>query len=305
MYGMNSEAVTSAIEQRGQVIVAEGVFDAWACYQRGALHVLATLSRGMTHQQYRRVRRLKVPELVLGLTFEEERRNVLALVGGEIDELAPKVMVLYYLTTADRDRRRRVGLDRALQGASAADVEQILRARELVIEANKRSDGLVLVRKARELHRRELEAGRYFVLPVSAVQEAIGQGPVSQGPSKKLVKLLEHHRGLDQREARGRYQKVPYAFVDSGLHRLTGACLRLLMHLHIKQSGTKPVNISNDTIVAQLGINLSGLKPQKRKLRRLGLLVTIPPGQKERRAWQHYPFYIALGDTNETMGDHN
>ena len=295
LYGLHSQQVREAIAAKNAVVVAEGVFDAWACFQRGAHHVLATLGRGMTHQQYSRLEGMKVAVMVLGFKAEQERRHVLAMAKGDISKLVPTVKVLELLTKAEANRRREFALDHALRGVQLESIEDMLRGREQVIEANQRAGGLALVRRARSLHRHEQDAGRYFVVPVDEVNVVITRRNKSnKAISRLLVELLDRHRGRDRRESRGRYLKVPHAFVDERIHQRAGACLRLLMYLHTKQAGpNRPVNIANDTIAEALGF-ASGLPAQKRKLRQLGLLVAVPPAGKDRRAWQHYPFFIPV-----------
>ena len=297
LYGLHSREVRQAIEDQDAVIVAEGVFDAWACYQRGVHHVVATLDKGMTQRQFDRLLEFGASNLVLGFANEEEQKLVVAMAEGETAGLVPQVMLLDLFSPADAGKRRQGGLDRVLNKAPQTAVEDMLRSSEMDVEADQRAHGLVAAKRASALFKQELEAGHYFVVPRKNLEAAIGKGPDNKTPTKALVALLGRHRKQNKRTSNVPYLKVPHDFVDGGLHKRLGVSLRLLMYLHTKTTGVnRPVSIKNGTIIRDLEIAASGLKPQKRKLEGQGLLVVVPPGTRARRAWQHYPFFIPAED---------
>jgi hypothetical protein len=276
IYGLHSQVVRQAITDAEGAVVGKGVFDCWLAFQAGLRNVVATLSPGMTRPQFERLCELGVPKLVLGFTSEKELRIVAAMAEKEDQRLHP---VLEQLPGEHE-------LYALLHGES---VEGILARAERVLAANEQARASVVRRQAQAAERKELQAGRYFVVPIDDIKRAVQSG---RGSHRRLVEIVEHHRKLDRRAGYKRALKVPHVFVDRGLHKQLGPALRLLLYLHSKVSGpSRPVTIFNHTMVNELGAALSGIQAQKSQLRRDGLLVEVPPDRHD-GAWQYYPLFV-------------
>ncbi len=271
LYAQHLDATKKAIATQSLVFVCKGVFDCWVLHQEGQRNAVATLSPGMTQQQYERVSALKTEEIVLGFTSEKEIGIARALCNGGLDRVLTRI-------NGEQDFSNVAG-----EPGAIADM---IRRRVDVMEAGQRATGQTLVRQSHRQFREESEAGRYFVV---AIKDLDGM------PASSLVKALERARQAENQHARG-YIKVPHNFVDNGRHVDAGAALRLLMHLHSKKTGQdRPVSIKLETIAKGMGLSESAVNKQAKKLRELGLLVSIPPSpESPKNAWDWYPLFMPV-----------
>ena len=276
VYGLHLERTREAVAAADKVIVGKGVFDCWACHQDGHQNTVAALGEGMTELQFARVAALGASEMVLGFTNEKELKIATALARGTL-----KITALQF--SAGRDLA-----DSALSNGAIA--KMIARRVELM-ETDKRAQGAASVRESHRKFQTELDAGRYF---------HVGIEDIKISNSRELKRLLEESRSSKKRPAKkqpaSKYVKVPYCFVDDRLYVEAGAALRLLMYLHTKKTGRNlPVSIKIDTIATELRLDASSIKKQKAKLRKMGLLVDVPPSAKgPRKAWELYPLFVPV-----------
>ena len=277
VYGLHLTHIHAAVKSAGKVIVGKGFFDCWACHQDGHRNSVAALGEGMTELQFARVAALGASEMVLGFTNEKELKIATALARGTLKLSVPRFGARQDLAAA---------------AGSGGVIAAMIASRVNLMESDKRAQGATL---ARESHRKlqvELDAGRYF---------HVGIDDIKARNSRELKRLLEESRSSKKRPTK-RYVKVPYCFVDDGFHVKAGAALRLLMYLHTKKTGpNRPVSIKIKTIAKELGLGESSIKKQKAGLRKLGLLVDVPPSAKgPRHAWELYPLFVPITREEET-----
>jgi len=93
LFDENEKSTVDAIDRTGQVILTKGVLDLFAVYQTGTHQAVSSLNRGVSYNQYAKIMKMPVTEIIVGHTCVTEREIILGFQTSslkKIDILVPR-----------------------------------------------------------------------------------------------------------------------------------------------------------------------------------------------------------------------
>jgi hypothetical protein len=256
LYGEDKSGIRDAINQRGQLILTKGIFDFFACYESGYHQVLATLNKGISAQQFDRVVKYPVKEIIVGFTAPTERKAILGLMQLSLS----KVDLSLIDTAQDIDDSVKSGT--SLSGIMASALKNMQASEEGIITASmrKRKAGMDVL----------TEHGKTFLVLETDLQTLVNTS--KRSPRKMKDFLIDEGKIGRQTVQSGNFIRFPKTFVTN-LEEF-GAELRTLLFLLLKTKGRQtPINYTKSSLRADLGVQKASLDDNLKKLKSMGYLI--------------------------------
>ncbi len=279
LYGEDKSDIVDAIGKKQQLILTKGIFDFFACYQSGYYQVLSSLNKGISVQQFDRVVKYSVSEIVVGYTASKERETILGLMHQSLG----KVELALIDDAQDID-------DAVKSGISLSEIVskafKNMKATEsgLIAAANK-------TRKARMDTLTEL--GQTFLVPETDLEALIQTSKRSPRKIKNFL-LEEGKKGISVVKT-GNFIRFPKLFITDTVLNGFGAELRTLLFLLIKtKGGQRPINYTQSPLRDDLDLSQSVLIGHINKLKLSGYLL-VKTKRKRTVVFRYYPSTIKFG----------
>ena len=288
LFGEEKSSIQEAIRRKKQLILTKGIFDLFACYQNGSQQVLAILNQGISSNQFDRVMKYPVSDIVVGFTASKERDSILGLMQQSLSKID--------LSIIDDSR----DIDTALsEGTKLSDLilgavhnmqvsEEGIRAAKLK-KKKKEKDALT-------------ELGQTFLVSMVDFVNLINTSKKSPRKIKNFL-LAEAKVGRSEINESG-YVRFPKTFVSEAILEGFGAELRTLLHLLIKtRDGQRPINYTQSSLRSDLGLSQAVLIGHLNKLKQSGYLIwkrdirieQLKTKQRRIVAFYYYPSTIKYG----------
>ncbi len=288
LFGEENASIQSALLKKRQVILTKGIFDFFTCYQNDYHQVLATLNKGISAQQFDKVVKYPVTEIVVGFTAPKERDTILGLMHRSLNQ------VDLSLIDDTRDIDDSVNSGTSLSDIVANALKNMQASEDGVIAAalRKRKAGMDVL----------TEHGKTFLVLEKDLQTLVISS--KRSPRKMKDFLLQEGNQGRQTVQSGNFIRFPKTFIADTIPEKFGAELRTLLHLLIKTKGRQtPINYTQSALCADLGLSQSVLIGHLKKLKLKGyLLLTKKPRKtrlKNRRkrpvVFLYYPSTIKFG----------
>jgi len=288
LYGENKGEIREAIAKKKQLILTKGIFDFFTCYQAGYHQVLSSLNKGISVQQFDRVVKYPVSEIVVGYTAPKERDAILGLMHQSLNK------VDLSLVEGQKD------IDETVKsGATLSNIISDALKNMKVTESGK----IWAANKRRKSRMETLtELGQTFLIAETDLEALVETS--KRSPRKIKDFLIEQDQKGRTSVKSGNFIRFPKTFVtDSALIEL-GAELRTLLFLLIKTKGRQgPINYTQSALRADLSLSQTALIDHLNKLKSLGYLIWIKTIRikqlkiKRRRTvvFLYYPSTIKFG----------
>jgi hypothetical protein len=288
LYGENKDEIRESIGKKKQLILTKGIFDFFACYQAGYHQVLSSLNKGISVQQFDRVVKYPVSEIVVGYTSPLERATILGLMHRSLNKIDMS------LVEGQKD------IDETIK--SGATLPNIISDALKKMKATE--SGKIWAANKRRKSRMETltELGQTFLIAETDLEALVETS--KRSPRKIKDFLIEQDQKGRTSVKSGNFIRFPKTFVtDSALIEL-GAELRTLLFLLIKTKGRQgPINYTQRALCADLGLSQTVLIDHLNKLKLLDYLIrikTIRIGQLKKKrkrtvVFHYYPSTIKFG----------
>jgi len=276
LYGEDKSVIEESINQKKQLVLTKGIFDFFTCFQNGYHQVLATLNKGISIQQFDKVVKYPVTEIVVGLTAPKERNIILGLMHHSLN----KIDLSLITDSGDID-------DSVKSGTSLSDIisgalKNMQASEEGIITASMRN------RKVRMDALTEL--GQTFLVLETDLQTLVKTS--KRSPRKMKDFLVGEGKQGRQIVQSGKYIRFPKTFVTNTILEEFGAELRTLLFLLLKTKGRQtPINYTKRVLQADLDLSSASLCDHLNKLRSSGYLLSRKDSRK-RKVSLYYPSTI-------------
>jgi hypothetical protein len=280
LYGEDNRGIREAIKQKKQLILTKGIFDFFACYQNDYPQVLATLNKGISIQQFDRVVKYPVKEIIVGFTAPKERDIILGLMHQSLSTVDLSLID----DSGDIDDSVKSGT--RLSDIVSSALKNMQASKKGIITASMRN------RKVRMDALTEL--GQTFVVYETDLTTLVKTSKKS--PRKMKDFLLE--KGKEGRSiVPGRkYIRFPKTFIADLVLDGFGAELRTLLFLLIKtKGGQRPINYTQSSLCVDLDLSKAVLIDHLNKLESLGYLLRTKKKRKRTFVFHYYPSTIKFG----------
>jgi len=258
LYGEEKTTVQNAIFSKKQIIITKGIFDFYTCYQKGYRQVVATLNMGISFEQFDRVLKNPVSEVVVGFDEPRERDSVLGLVHQSLQKVDLSII------DDTRDVNEAV--------TSGADLSNLISGALKTMQASK--SGLISagLKKRKSQMDALTELGQTFIILKTDLQVLISTSKKS--PKKIKDFLINKGREGRSTSSHADYIRIPKTFVvDSVLNNFNSE-LRTLLHLLLKTRGRQtPVNYTQGSLRADLDLSQAVLIGHLNVLKAKGYLL--------------------------------
>ncbi len=288
LYGEHKNKIRQAIDQKQQLILTKGIFDFFTCFQNGYHQVLATLNKGISVQQFDRVVKYPVKELIVGLTAPKERDAILGL----RQQSLSKIDISLIPDSTDID-------DSVKSGTALSD---IISSALKNMEATE--DGIIAAAlRTRKVRMDTLtEHGQTFLVLESDLQTLV---KTSKKSPRKMKDFLINEGSKGRTVAQGfNFIRFPKTFITDVILGGFGAELRTLLHLLIKtKGGQRPINYTQSALCADLDVKQQSLNDHLKKLKSAGYLLEkkeirieqLKTKRKRVVVFHYYPSTIKFG----------
>ena len=289
LLGEEKEAIQEAIKRKKQLILTKGIFDFFTCYQNGFHHVLATLNQGISSKQFDRVMKYPVSDIVVGFTTAKERDSILGLMQQSLNKVD--------MSLIDGNRDIDVAI---IEGTKLSDL-----ITGAVHKMQESEDGIRAAKLKKKKKEKDAltELGQTFLVSVVDLENLIKASKKSPRKTKNFL-LEESKIGRSHINEDG-YVRFPKTFIAEPILEGFGAELRTLLHLLIKtKDGQRPINYTQSSLGADLGLSQAVLISHLSKLKQLGYLLSKkePPRIKQLKTerkrtvvFYYYPSTIKFG----------
>jgi len=288
LFGEEKSSIQDAIKSKKQLILTKGIFDFFACNQNGFHQVLATLNRGISSEQFDRVIKFPVTDIVVGFTAAKERDSILGLMHQSLNKVD--------LSLIDDSRDIDVAV---MEGIKLSDLISStvdnMRGSEEGIRAAK-------LKKKKKEKDALTELGQTFLVGEVKLKNLIKTSKKS--PRKMKNFLLDESKNNRSTISGGRYVRFPKTIVTDPILEGFGAELRTLLHLLIKtKDGQRPINYTQSSLRADLGLSQAVLIDHLKKLKQSGYLLSekdprikqLKTKRKRTVVFHYYPSTIKFG----------
>jgi hypothetical protein len=288
LFGEEKLLVHEAIKHKQQLILTKGIFDFFACYQNGFHQVLSTLNRGISSEQFDRVIKFPVIDIVVGFTAAKERNSILGLMQQSLNKVD--------MSLIDGNLDIDVAI---IEGTKLSDLISGAVHNMQVSEKGIRAAKLKKKKKEKDAL---TELGQTFLVRTVDLGNLI---KTSKKSPRKMKKFLLEELKIDRSIiSEGGYVRFPKTFVTDPILEGFGAELRTLLHLLIKtKDGQRPINYTQGALCADLDVTEQVLIAHRNKLKSLGYLLWTKDyrinQQKTKRmrtvVFYYYPSTIKFG----------
>ncbi len=288
IYAEEKASIQSAIQSKRQIIITKGIFDFFTCYQNGYQQVVATLNQGISYQQFERVLKYPVHEIVVGFTAAKERDTILGLMTQSLS----KIDLSLISQAQDID-------DAVIAGSCLSDI-----IASAVSNMQATEDGRIAasLKKKKAGMEALTELGQTFLIKETALKSLIN---TSKKSPRKMKNFLVNEgitgKAVVQRVG---YIRFPKTFVTDTILGGFGAELRTLLHLLLKTKGRQiPINYTQSSLRGDLGLSQAVLIGHLNKLKQSGYLIwkrdirieQLKTKQRRIVAFYYYPSTIKYG----------
>jgi len=288
LYGEDKSNIVSAIGMKQQLILTKGIFDFFACYQNGYIQVLATLNKGISVQQFDRVMKYPVTEVVVGHIASKERETLLGLMHQSLSTVDLSLID----TAQDID-------DTVKSGTSLSDIVSNALKNMKATEA-----GIIAASiKKRKVRMDTLaELGQTFLVQETDLGTLINTS--KRSPRKIKDFLLEEGNKGRAVVQNGGFIRFPKTFITTGVLDGFGAELRTLLYLLLKTKGRDtPINYTQSSLRTDLELSQAVLIDHLKKLKLNGYLLwkkeihikKLKTKQKRTVVFRYYSSSIKFG----------
>ncbi len=259
LYGENNVSVQTAIKSKNQIILTKGIFDFFVCYQNGYCQVLATLSQGISAQQFNKVIQLPIQEIIVGFSSPREREIILGLVTHSLKSINISIIN----TADDIDDIVLAGkltlaniVQDALQGAQTTEEGQ------RIAHLRTRDDRMNVL----------LEEGHTFIITGKELENIIS---TSKGKTPIIKLFLENKAKANNSHSKEKdFIRFPKTFTTPQSPSTFGAEIRVLLYLLLKTKGkSRPINFTHKQLCYDLSISKPVLSNHLTTLRNAGYLL--------------------------------
>ncbi len=258
LYGEDKDEIRESIGKKKQLILTKGIFDFFACYQAGYHQVLSSLNRGISVQQFDRVMKYPVSEIIVGYTSPIERDTILGLMHNSLS----KIDLSLIKDAEDIDATIKSGaslstiISNALKNMKASQSG-------IIAAANK-------TRKSRMDMLTEL--GQTFLIAETDLEALVRTSKRSPRKIKDFL-IKEGGKGIESVQS-GNFIRFPKTFVTDTVVDGFGAELRTLLFLLIKtKGGQRPINYTQGALCADLELSQAVLIGHAATLKSSGYLL--------------------------------
>jgi len=288
LFGEEKEAIQEAIKRKKQLILTKGIFDFFACYQNGFHQALATLNQGISSEQFDRVIKFPVTDIVVGFTAAKERDSILGL----MQQSLSKIDLSLIEDTQDIDTA-------VYEGAKLSDLISGAVHKMQAAEDGTRAAKLKKKKKEKDAL---TELGQTFLVREAELENLIKTSKKS--PRKIKNFLLNESKNSRTTFSEGGYVRFPKTFITDPILEGFGAELRTLLHLLLKtKDRQRPINYTQSSLGADLGLSQAVLIDHLKKLKQSGYLLSkkdprievLKTKRKRTVVFHYYPSTIKFG----------
>jgi hypothetical protein len=281
LFGEEKSSIQEAIRRKKQLILTKGIFDLFACYQNGSQQVLATLNQGISSNQFDRVMKYQVSDIVVGFTTAKERDSILGLMQQSLNKVD--------MSLIDGNRDIDVAI---IEGTKLSDL-----ITGAVHKMQESEDGIRAAKLKKKKKEKDAltELGQTFLVSMVDLVNLI---KTSKKSPRKIKNFLLDEAKIGRSVARGvKYVRFPKTFVTEPILEGFGAELRTHLHLLIKtKDGQRPINYTQSSLGADLGLSQAVLIDHLKKLKQSGYLLSKKdPRTKRKVVFLYYPSTIKFG----------
>ena len=288
LYGEEKSTVQTALLSKKQMIITKGIFDFFTCYQGGFHQVVATLNKGISFDQFDRVLKYPISEVVVGFNAPCANDTVLGLMHQSLSKVD--------LSIIDDARDINAAV------TSGTDLSDLISGALKDMQASESGLISAALKKRKSQMEALTEFGKTFLILETDLAAAVS---ATKKSPRKIKDFLIKEGSVGRAVTRGgSYIRFPKTFVvDSVLNNFNSE-LRTLLHLLIKTKGRQtPINYTQGSLRADLDLSQAVLIGHLNVLKFKGYLLVrkeirieqLKTKRKRKVVFYYYPSTIKFG----------